>query len=199
MKYCVDFDDLCDETAYTLSVLEAIKQQYPTFKATLFAIPKRCSPQLIEEAKKHSEWLALAPHGWRHTRGECLAWTKPEAESKITLAKDMGIDAPAFRAPAWLLDRETYMACKTLGYTVCDHAIYRIPQEGDVTYTYNLTGGRADKIRSIHGHLTRSSFVNNWILAMMQDGRLRFAPNSEFFYPWEVSVTIAAPKSEMGV
>jgi predicted deacetylase len=194
----VDFDDLCDETAYTLQVLEALREANPGFKATLFTIPARTSSELIVEAKKH-EWLALAPHGWRHTRGECLAWTKEEALAKIEAAREKGIDAPAFRAPAWLLDRAVYDTCMELDYTVCDHAVYRIPIEGAKTYTYNLLGGRAPQVRAIHGHLTRTQHVDNWILRLIQQGRLRFAPKSEFFFPWEVAITTTAASSEMAL
>lgn len=199
MRYCVEFDDLCDQTAYTLQVLKAIKGEWPEFKVTLFTIPARTSPIVIEEAKKMGDWIALAPHGWRHTKGECLSWTKEEALSKLRLAAEKGVDAPTFRAPGWLLDHETYAACRELGYTVADHFVYRASQEGDKVYTYNNTAGKAPLVRAVHGHLSRSQYVDNWILKMVQDGRIRFAKESEFLFPWEAAVVLDRPVEEMAL
>jgi hypothetical protein len=185
MIYCVDMDDLCDATADTLDVLLRVKEKVPPFKVCLFTIPKRTSPATIARFKEYP-WIALAPHGWRHTRGECLSWSVEEAVSKLRLARSMGIDAPAFRAPAWLIDRSTYEACSIEGITVCDHREYRCTYENSRVYTYNHVDGRAPKTRSIHGHLSR--VLNNYIGDMETDGRLTLHQSSTFAWPWEVAV-----------
>lgn len=182
--YVVEFDDYCDATVNTLSILQSIKAQEPEFVATLFAIPKRCSPQTIARAKA-LPWLHLAPHGWRHTRGECLGWSHDEARAKILAARDMGIDAPCFKAPAWLIDQEVYDVCEELGYVVCDHADYYIRDHSCRVYRYNDPANRARKTTVTHGHLT--PVAGNWIKDMAEDGRLSFAHGSKFLTPWEAA------------
>lgn len=168
-KVVVDFDDLCDNTAHTLTVLEDLKVAYPNFKVTLFAIPARCSQATLQHVaqlnEKYGKFIALAPHGWRHTRGECYAWTSEEAIAKIKAAAAMGIDAPLFKAPAWLLDGETYHACEELGYTV-----------------YNP--GHLGITNHVHGHL--SNTTGNYIKDMLADGRLAFKPDHIFQWAEEV-------------
>lgn len=166
----VDFDDYCDATFHTLSLLEDLKLSNPTFKVTLFTIPMRCAPETIHAAKTLDQkyggnWLQLAPHGWRHTRGECLAWTSEEAEDKITRAANMGIDAPIFRAPAWLLNDETGEACAKMKY-----ALYNPGVMGIKNY--------------VHGHLT--NVLDNNIYDMLVSGRLSFTPDNIFQWPQEV-------------
>jgi len=172
--YVIDFDDYCDATVGELRRLKELKEMYPDFKCTLFTIPMKTSKETVDAAKAlntpEDEWIKLAPHGWHHTRGECLGWTDDEAYEKIWAAREMGIDSPVFRAPGWLLDGHTYMACRKLGYVVAAHQIYRIPFTGAKEYVYNDVRFRRRKVRSIHGHVTPVS--GNYIEAMMQDGRM---------------------------
>ena len=187
-QYAVDFDDLTDATVDTLDVLLDVKSQYPTFKVTLFTIPRRTSAFTIKQAKSLGDWVALAPHGWRHTRGECFAWTDDEAHAKILAAKDMGIDAPIFRAPGWCLDGHVYEACRALNYVVASHETFRIPNTGVPEYVYNLHLGKKRGIRSIHGHLT--PVAGNFIRDMFKDGRLSFPVKSDFIFAHEAGVVV---------
>jgi len=184
-QYVVEFDDLCDATAGTLDTIAKVKEKYPDFRTTLFTIPRRTSPEVITKAKGLGDWLYLAPHGWRHTRGECLGWAKEEALTKISLAKAMGIDAPCFKAPAWLIDVEIYDACEELGYVVCDHLEFHEDSNAKV-YRYNDHFNRMKRTTPIHGHL--SNCMDNWIEDMAKDGRLTFAKDSVFLTPWEAAV-----------
>lgn len=166
----VDFDDYCDATVHTLDLLADIKRAHPKFKVTLFAIPARCSSTTIEmakhvDAKYGGNWLQLAPHGWRHTRGECYYWTSEEAIDKITRAANRGIDAPLFKAPAWLINDETVAACKSINYIV-----YNPGHLGIENY--------------VHGHL--SDTTGNFIYDMLAQGQLTFAPDCEFLWPQEI-------------
>jgi hypothetical protein len=185
VEYCVDFDDYCDNVAdNTIERLQELKAKYPEFKCTLFTIPRRCSEETIARAKALG-YVALAPHGWRHTRGECLSWSVYEALEKLTLAAKLGCDAPVFRAPAWLLDDAVYTACDALGYVVADHVEHNFASPGQV-YTYNFHSGHKPGVRCVHGHVT--PVAGNYINDMLQDGRLNLAKNSTFLYPWEVAV-----------
>ena len=189
--YVVDMDDLCDATAHRLPLLAKLKEKYPALKVTLFTIPARTSVATIDAAKVLGDWVALGVHGHRHTRGECLAWTKEEALYKINAAKEMGIDAPLFRAPGWFIDGETYEACKELGYVVCTHKDHHKRMAGVQQYVYNMPNGRAKDTISTHGHLTQVSTVDNFIGDMLDDGRLSFARKATFLWPHEAAVELA--------
>jgi hypothetical protein len=190
-------DDLADSTVDSLQYIEAFKVARPAFKVTLFTIPARCSQATLDtaralDAKYGGGWLQLAPHGWYHTRGECLGWTQAEAVAKITAARDCGIDAPIFRAPAWLLDVDTYRACHELGYVVASHTDFRVPRSrrgdlGDVKeYVYNDVRYRLKGTRSIHGHLSPVS--GNDIKDMSKDGRLAVPDKHEFIHAQDAAV-----------
>lgn len=184
--YCVDFDDLCDNCAKdAYAYLITLHDRYPNLKVTLYTIPQRTSDATIEEFKS-LPWVMLAPHGWRHTRGECLAWSQDEATDKIMLANERGIDAPIFRAPAWLLDREVYAACSHLGYVVADHKDMRLNHLDVNVYTYNSHLGKKGRVRGIHGHLT--PVCDNYIGDMLEDGRLNLGDAPTFVWPWDVAV-----------
>ncbi len=186
MLYVVDFDDLYDGVAErSLEFLKGLKGHVKGLKVTLFTIPQRTSQSTVDEFKKY-DWIALAPHGWQHTRGECLAWTSEEGQYKILAARDKGIDAPVFRAPAWLLDSATYEACRQTDTVVADHKDYRVNAMAQV-YTYNAVDGKQPKVRSIHGHLTQCR-VDNFIGDMFTSGRLNFHQAATFSWPWSVSV-----------
>jgi hypothetical protein len=184
-QYCVDFDDLCDAT---LDVVEGkivpLIAKYPNIKVTLFTIPTRTSPRTITKVALLKEWVQMAPHGWRHTRGECLAWSDFEAREKIKLAADMGIDAPTFRAPGWLLDAAVYDACDELGYAVASHREHRIEDTLVKEYIYNAANF-APLVTKIHGHLT--PVMDNCITDMLRRGELEFPSNAEFVFPQDIA------------
>lgn len=180
--YCVDFDDYCDVVVDRLDLLVALKEKIPPLLVTLYTIPQRTSAASIAAAKALGSWVQLAPHGWRHTRGECLSWTSDEAVDKISLARDMGIDAPIFRAPAWLLDAEVYDACKSLGYAVASHKTFRITDTTVPEYIYNWRGSG---VKGVHGHMTQVS--GNYIEDMLKDGRLDLPASASFVFPQSIA------------
>lgn len=191
-NFVVDFDDYCDETLGELRFLKRLKEQYNDFKVTLFTIPhpSRTSDATIAAAKSLGDWVALAPHGWWHTRGECLSWNVAEATEKIQAAAERGIDAPVFRAPAWLLDGDTYLACKELGYAVASHTVYRIPRTGIPEYVYNDVTLRAKGTRAVHGHLT--PVAGNYIGDLDTGGSLTFGDRAKkrtFSFVHEATIT----------
>ena len=192
--FCVDFGDLCDVTAHRLKLLEQLKDVHPGFKVTLFTIPERTSLDTIRRAKALGDWVQLAPHGWRHTRGECLAWTDEEARVKIEAAYEKGIDAPVFRAPGWLVDGDVYEACKALNYTVASHKIFRIPDTNALEYVWN--GRYHRRLRGVHGHLTKVG--DDFIGKRLEEDRYAFPENATFVFPQDVSYQITgdyyAPK-----
>lgn len=172
--YVVDFDDYCDASIGELRHLQRLRDEYEDFKVTLFTIPhpSRTSDATIAAAKSLGDWVSLAPHGWWHSRGECLSWTEEEALKKIGAARERGIDAPIFRAPAWLLDGEVYRACHKLDYVLASHNVYRVPGSGIKEYVYNNVALRKKGTRAIHGHVT--PVADNYISDMVENGSFGF-------------------------
>jgi predicted deacetylase len=181
----VDFDDFCDVTLPELDMIAQIKDALPQFCCTLFTIPMRTSVKTLEAAQRLGDWVRLAPHGWRHTKGECFAWSDEEAELKIRAAADMGINEPIFRAPGWLLDGDVYAACERLNYAVAAHKIFRVPNTNVAEYVYNMARSGDTSFRAFHGHMTNCGF--NYIKDMHEEGRLHFHPSAEFVQPAEVA------------
>lgn len=191
--YIVDFDDLCDNTADELEQLCALKARLPLLKVTLFTIPARTSDDTIEKVREINalaleNWIQLAPHGWRHTRGECLSWTDEEAELKIVAAREKGIDAPVFRAPAWLIDAHTYEACKRLNYAVASHDEFRVPNTGVREYIYNHRVLHRNRFTGIHGHLT--PVMGNYIRDMVRQGKFELDVSATYAFPQDMAEVI---------
>lgn len=149
----LDFDDLCD-TNDPYDALVKLHDRDPGFKVTLFAIPTRCSPELLAKYADISDWCQLAVHGWRHARHECLGWTSEETQEK--LAKSLAIYpgfVRLFKAPCWEIDKETYAGCKQAGFAVADHIRnIEILPHGQPHYIYNLRL-RDDHYTRLHGHI----------------------------------------------
>lgn len=187
--FCVDFDDLCDATRHTLPLIQELSDKYPRFRCTLYTIPQRTSAETIDEAKG-IKGVQLAPHGWRHTKGECLSWTDEETEAKIVIAAERGIDAPVFKAPGWLIDGPVYSACEKLNYVIASHDTFRIPNTGVLEYIYN----RYNRYyKPVHGHLSKvehGAASKNYIKDMKEQGHLDFKEGTEFTHPQAVASVI---------
>jgi hypothetical protein len=188
--YVVDFDDLCDATRSELDILAELKRKHNALQCTLFTIPMRTNPHTIASVQHLNtiwgkKWLHLAPHGWRHTRGECLAWTSEETIDKLHLSRELGIDAPCFRAPGWLLESDVSDGCQQLNYTLASHIDHRAPVPNLREYIYNDPAHERKQLMTIHGHVT--PVEGNYIKDMLKDGRLDFPADATFSTPWEVA------------
>lgn len=149
----LDFDDLCDGNDHW-DILQRLKEKNPAVKATLFAIPTRCSDALYRKFDAAKDWIELAIHGWRHARHECLAWTSEETVDKLGAACTIypGF-AKVFKAPNWETCDELYQGCNEAGVAIADHIRnIEILPAGVKHYIYNLRL-RNDAYRRVHGHL----------------------------------------------
>lgn len=97
-------------------VLLKLKAHFPKFKVSLFAIPYDLPmdygpylnrKQLVEEAKKHLDWIQLIPHGLVHDRREARKWDYELFKHKIfpEIVAGFNIDGLPFEkgfvAPHW--------------------------------------------------------------------------------------------------
>ena len=118
-----DLDDFCDDdrSMADLVRLEEIKRRIPTFKATLFTIPGRCSPEFIANMQRDYPWLDLVQHGWNHDSNyECLKWTVEDCREFLFCARLLGLKTRGFKAPGWQISYGCYEALLAEGYWVAD-------------------------------------------------------------------------------
>lgn len=151
MKIVVDLDD-----AYPgndrLPMLLAIRHEVPRFKATLFAIPGRCTPRWIETMLHHSDWLDIVPHGWTHaTNRECERWEAQQAYDALEAAEHLGFTTKGFKAPGWQISDGCYEALEERGYWVADQT-YNNARRPAGLRTY-LLGAPPPDVHQIHGHI----------------------------------------------
>lgn len=151
-RVILDFDDLCDDND-PYDALIRLHKRDPNFKVTLFAIPTRCSPELLAKYRFISDWCQLAVHGWRHARHECLGWTSEETQDKLQRSLDIyPVFVKLFKAPNWEVDNEVYAGCKAAGFAIADHIrnIEILPQQPHYIYNLRLRG---DTFTRLHGHI----------------------------------------------
>src|SRR3990167_8734930 len=99
---CLDFDDFEDRYDRNgVNFLFYWKSKFPSFKVNIFAIPGRCSKNMLELVNKHRDFIELCVHGWRHDDNfECLKWDTFAANNYLSRAEAMGF-SKIFRAPVW--------------------------------------------------------------------------------------------------
>jgi len=132
----------------SLAYLFYLKHLFPKFKATLFAIPARCSPHILKEINKLG-WIELAVHGWEHNDNyECSKWTKEECLMNLSKVETQfgDIFVKGFKAPGWQISDGCYEALLQAGYWVADH-VYNDNRRPKELPVYKL-----DHPWCIHGH-----------------------------------------------
>ena len=147
MSLVFDLDDLCDEFD-PYEELVALKGRFPGLKVTLFAIPGRCSPELLERYRQ-VPWVELAVHGYHHAATECVTWGYAEANDRLEELEVAGW-MKLFKAPGWLANEEVYQALQDRGWAVADNIKF-CELWGDAElerYVYNANRD----VTSIHGH-----------------------------------------------
>lgn len=129
----VDADDYCEDarSMESLRILDELRAQIPTFCATLFTIPGRCSVAFIEWVKETRTWLDLVPHGWHHNSNyECLIWTMHQCSEALKESRNRGLTTRGFKAPGWQISDACYEALVREGYWCADQGCndHRRPQ-----------------------------------------------------------------------
>ena len=94
-----DFEDRYDRNG--LNFLFYWKAKFPALKVNLFAIPGRCSSQMLQLLTPYFDWIQLCVHGWKHEDNfEVLKWDEYKANLYLSKAEDMGF-SKVFKAPGW--------------------------------------------------------------------------------------------------
>lgn len=143
-----DLDDLCDDFD-PFSELCSLKNRFPKLKVTLFAIPGRCSRELLD-LYAGLDWVELAAHGYHHSSMECAIWGHREAADKLSeIAEKMPV-SKLFKAPGWVGNPAVAKALKDGGWSLAHHAGH--DEWGDdlpPVYVYN---DDTFMVTAIHGH-----------------------------------------------
>lgn len=120
----VDLDDFyLDYNAMALSELFYLKNKYPNFKVTLFAIPKRGKTNHKEFFKNIAEipWIELGVHGIYHDPiNECSRWDEEQAEYILREYEDRPEFVNVFKAPSWKFSSGLYEALKKRDWICAD-------------------------------------------------------------------------------
>lgn len=98
-----DFQDRWDRNG--LNFLFAWKTKYPKFKITLYTIPNRTSPEMLNLLRPYlNDWIELAIHGWEHESNfECYGWDYDRTKMFMERALKTGYYEKNFKAPGWTI------------------------------------------------------------------------------------------------
>lgn len=143
-----DLDDLCDAWD-PYEELVALKEKYPGLKVTLFAIPGRCSDELLERYRS-LPWAEIGVHGYYHSTMECAVWGYDEAQERLEELEGLGW-AKLFKAPGWVANEQVYAALNDRQWKVADHTAHMWASMDLAMdrYTYNMPG---QPFKTVHGH-----------------------------------------------
>lgn len=121
MIYVLDLDDFHQQNAaHVLPMLAALRGVYPTFRVTLFTIPRLCTTEFIKDMQAIS-WIDIVPHGWAHrTSKECANWTAEQMGECLDNIESMGFLTRGFKAPGWQISDACYRVLYERGYWLAD-------------------------------------------------------------------------------
>ena len=94
-----DFSDVWDRNG--LNFIFYWKAKFPKFKISLFTIPDKTTSEMLSLISKHSDFIELCVHGWRHESNfECYGWDYDK--TKILMMRLATTTyKPIFKAPGW--------------------------------------------------------------------------------------------------
>lgn len=181
MKVVLEFDDF-NENNHLLSKLFVLKNKYPQFKCTMFAIPDHCPEEFI---KGLPDWIELCFHGKSHTPLECQSWNRHDViryDEYSAKYQRLGFKR-IFRPPYWVLSQEAYEQFMLLGWKLALH-----PDDKRLfhyTYTWNLKDAPDLSKEILYGHGHIQNVCGNGIEESMN--RIMMLPeDTEFLFLSEI-------------
>jgi hypothetical protein len=151
MKVCLEFDDLGIDN-HRLDLLQTLKEHFPNFKVTMFAIPAHCPDDWTATLP---DWIELAFHGDTHSHREFENYSLKQTNEYVKKYADKQRFKKIFRAPYWLLSDSAYATLRFFDWKLCLHP--EDPRKSDYTYTWNLKDNlpttTLDIMCSGHGHI----------------------------------------------
>lgn len=142
-----ELDDLCDDLD-PWSELHELKERWPGLKVTLFAIPGRCSPDLLAKYRA-LDWVELGVHGLYHSSFECSTWGYDYTREVLDSLMEAGW-TPLIKAPGWIGNPQFYDSVHDAGWMVADNIVHADwwGETDCLRYVYNAR----PELRALHGH-----------------------------------------------
>lgn len=138
-----DFDDFYDANQ-GMSHLEALRECNAGFKCTVFAVPAKCSAEMLVVLPP---WIEVAVHGLHHnTARESEKWTREDMHRALDIAEQLPRFVKGFKAPGWQISDACYDVLNERGYWVADQPYNNDRRPGDLP-SYVIGEG------SWHGHI----------------------------------------------
>ena len=118
----VDMDDVSLDdgpAANHLDWMYYLRGKHPDFKINLFVIPKRCTPEWIDQLH-FIPWINVCMHGWHHAEGEVIT---------PSMVKEWDY-ASIYKGPNWQITQEELDMFKKAGWVVAvkEHLRHTVKQ-----------------------------------------------------------------------
>lgn len=120
VRYVIDIDDY--EGTHLPEFKEAVDKCHKyddRFRVNIFAIPGMMTGGNVVEMLSDQRLIPCL-HGYFHTQGECLNWTKDMALRALLWAENAGFQK-VFRPPYWEISDGVYEAILERKWTIADH------------------------------------------------------------------------------
>ena len=80
------------------------KSRHPKFKISLFTIPDRTSPMMLDLLSRHSDWIELLVHGFNHESNfENYGWDYDKTMRLMERVEKMGVYKKFYKSPGWTI------------------------------------------------------------------------------------------------
>lgn len=139
-----EFDDYPMSGPRLIRLLDATKERFPNFKASVFCIPSAMTEKHWKPLLKRRDWIEPCPHGINHQRRECrvreiytlrLHWLDVIAAEKRYV--------PLFKAPWHGLDLTFIKLLRERGMDFCcTNLTYRVPMPTPDWMCWNIKDAR---------------------------------------------------------
>ncbi len=157
MKVILTLDDF-SVVQNRLDLLLKLKECFPNFKISMFTIPidkpMDYGPYLIrhdllQEVKKHLDWIQIIPHGLHHDGRETMRWNKEQFRNEIAPQIVEAFEADGlpfvkgYKSPHYTMSEGVKAALVELGWRLFEKEGYALHQdwpEGDLLLRGHVYG-----------------------------------------------------------
>lgn len=125
------------------------KSKFPRFKITLFTIPNKLSPEMMELLKRNTDWIEVAVHGFTHSSNfECYDWDYDKTTELMKPLPGRGF-TPNFKAPGWTITPDLcgYPSGENQAITKDKQAVYKALSD----LNFIVTDRHYNKVRRVEG------------------------------------------------
>ncbi len=128
MKRTLELDDIPWNLEKCLARLDAIKDVYPGFKCSVFAIPAEMTDDVWRDLLYRKEWIEVCPHGFTHDKRECR--TPGMYIPHLKMLEDIAEDerwTKLYKAPWYGYDSWFMQELVDRGFAICLKDMFGAP------------------------------------------------------------------------